>query len=78
MAVEFRSTYDSIHENDRHQQSERLYKKLESLGFSEHVRQQIRQEMKKLKRNSFELPVRQVSQISKISLKISIKNNRNF
>jgi len=59
MAVEFRSTYDSIHENDRHQQSERLYKKLESLGFSEHVRQQIRQEMKKLKRNSFELPVRQ-------------------
>ena len=61
MANEFRQTYDSIHDNDRRALSEKLYAKLEVLGFSEHVRQQIRMEIKKLKHNSFELPARQVS-----------------
>ena len=64
MANEFRQTYDSIHDNDRRALSEKLYAKLEVLGFSEHVRQQIRTEIKKLKHNSFELPARQVSFIS--------------
>lgn len=59
MANEFRQTYDSIHDNDRRALSEKLYAKLEVLGFSEHVRQQIRMEIKKLKHNSFELPARQ-------------------
>jgi len=59
MASAFASDYDLLESHERSKRAEQLYLKLESLGFSEHVRQQIRLEMKKLKANSFELPQRQ-------------------
>merc|ERR1711953_195911 len=59
MSCDFRVRYDQMKDADRVNYSRQLYQKLENLGFSENVKTQIANEMKKLKQNSFELPVRQ-------------------
>ena len=46
MASAFASDYNRLESHERSKRAEQLYLKLESLGFSEHVRQQIRLEMK--------------------------------
>ena len=60
MSCDFRVRYDQMKDADRVNYSRQLYQKLENLGFSENVKTQIANDMKKLKQNSFELPVRQV------------------
>lgn len=59
MSCDFRVRYDQMKEADRVNYSRQLFQKLENLGFSENVKTQISNEMRKLKQNSFELPVRQ-------------------
>ena len=61
MSCDFRVRYDQMKDADRVNYSRQLYQKLENLGFSENVKTQIANDMKKLKQNSFELPVRQVN-----------------
>ena len=68
MSCDFRVRYDQMKDADRINYSRQLYQKLENLGFSENVKTQIANDMKKLKQNSFELPVRQVSRIPWTSL----------
>ena len=56
-----------MNSSERQQNAKIIFQKLELIGFSEMVRNEVKKELPKLNHDSFKLPVRQVSHKKKHS-----------
>ena len=60
LSSDFEARFLQMNSSERQQKAKIIFQKLELIGFSENVRNEVKKELPKLNHDSFKLPVRQV------------------